>query len=991
MYGNSFVLMRRWRPQRICSVSTRMSVTEDGSKGSIDRLRDMQKSVMERRRKARGISTSSTPPENAALPSEVKLPKIDKSSTKDAMAPPKSEAKLPSTRKTKTVHVRKKQTIRDMPKVLKSDTPNNGAMDIDVERQLVPGLAKLKVSAAKNGVPALQWERRKTSVVSPEPNIEVVSTPIDFGQELSFNDIKTLIKPSPSSTSEYKLCRRDGSLPLLVNESNIPAASTSSDPLFVVMPSLDEFTARVPFEKSEWFLPRVNGFQPILSDPSKAVPVQPPPADLSDDCKEILRSLNSQQSTAVTAPINKACLVLAGPGSGKTRVLTHRAAYLCRRYKLPPYRILAVTFTNKAAGEMKNRLRQLLDEGSDTQIYGRSDFVVGTFHSICARILRTHGEAIGIKSDFHICDASDCRTIIAGILRKKESIENRSTSVSSAANLLAKQISRLKNHEVDEMRKLFPPHVFSRMNEFRISYDAELRKMNQLDFDDLLLETRKLLETDPDSLKELQRRYQHILVDEWQDTNIVQFDIVSRLAEEHKNIFVVGDDDQAIFKFRGADVRNLNRFAERFPDRQEIHLEKNYRSTGCIVNAAQGVIERNRNRPGKVMHTTNPFGAPIVICNANDDRTEAWYVVKSIQKMVREQKIESLSDVAVLYRTNVQSRAIEEACIRASMRYRIIGGTRFYDRQEVKDVMSYVRLLVNPADDIAALRAINTPNRGIGAKTIETLKETADRKQCSILFALQDLVATEGSGDAQQPSDTAMRKNAVKKLQEFYSLVQKLRSIMESISQDDSDGSAAELIAEILSLTDYKTFLEKRTKSEDPTGTLNKFEERWANIVELEGAAARHSTLGEFMESVALLALGSDDPKDENQASLPPDAITLLTLHSCKGLEYDAVFVVGAEESVLPLIRNHDPDSKEEKDAIDEERRLAFVGMTRAKKYLSISHRSRVFNFGRNGGFWRDVKPSRFLEDIPKNLVSYLRTNSSKTQQTTRRNITYYS
>ncbi len=974
MHGARFALLRR---SQACVCSTRMALAED-SKDSIGKLRDLQHSIMSRRRKkAREMSTAREDVDSASNPPETehvlngRTDKSDDSVTSNISDSPEIALDLPEFVRTSQNSVMKRRRAR----FSVSNQSANNRTSANVDSSVIDGVNNLSLGTTKpTGAYEVKTKKRDTRSKQGMV-VEVLSKPTNFEDESSDID-------QDRTHGRFKLEKQDGSLPLAcAPERKSLATVATADPVFVLMPSLEEFTIPVPFHKGEWRLPRVDAYKPV-SRISNVQPTSKVIENLSGDCEEILKCLNPQQAQAVTADVGTPCLVLAGPGSGKTRVLTHRAAYLCRRYNLPPHRILAVTFTNKAAEEMKNRLRVLLMNGDEHEVdqeedwsSRRSDFVVGTFHAICARILRTHGEAIGINSDFQICDASDCKQVIATLIRKRDNVETgqKTPNLMNEAGMILKQISRLKNHEVDEMRKSYSPHIFKKIETFRASYDQALRRMNQLDFDDLLLETKKLLQTCNISREELQNRYQHILVDEWQDTNIVQFEIVSMLAANHQNLFVVGDDDQAIFKFRGADVRNLTRFMENFPAHQEIRLEKNYRSSGCIVNAAQSVIEVNRQRPSKVMHTSNPFGPPLIICNAYDDRTEAAYIVKTVKEMIREKKIATFSDVAILYRTNAQSRVIEEACIQSSIPYRLVGGTRFYDRQEVKDVMSYVRLLVNPTDDIAVLRAINTPTRGIGAKTIEALRESADRNQTSILKALESEFSEE--------SGNSLRKNTLKKLADFHFIIEKLKTSMKNLSRSQNDEeiksttTAAQLISEILTLTDYKTFLEKRTKTEDPSGALNKFDERWRNVVELEAAAARHSTLQEFMESVSLMALSSDTEEEMKDK----DTVTLLTLHSGKGLEFRSVFVTGVEEGILPLIRGNEPDSSEEREAIEEERRLAFVGMTRAKTYLSMSYRSRVLNHGRHGAYWRDLKPSRFLNDIPKSLTSQVRASSTTT------------
>lgn len=753
--------------------------------------------------------------------------------------------------------------------------------------------------------------------------------------------------------------RLDGSLPML-NRTQEPV-----DPILVRIPPLTEFIAPSPLKKSSWFLPRIGSVQPIDFDTPEAKPFST--KDISADCEGILEALNPQQVMAVTAKANRACLVLAGPGSGKTRVLTHRAAFLVRQYNLQSGRILAVTFTNKAAEEMKNRMRQLLSpdiEDDVEQTFSKDDFVVGTFHSICARLLRIHGTCIDIDSSFQICDASDARQVVALVMKDCGAGPGES-SMANQVSMNTAMISKLKNNGETEMRRKYPLHVFNRVAEYRKLYDKKLREMNQLDFDDLLLETRRMLEEAPDVLLELQNRYLHILVDEWQDTNSVQFDIVTALAKKHRNIFVVGDADQSIYKFRGADIRNVTRFSETFPDALTVALEENYRSTGCIVNSAQAVIEGNKDRPSKPMRTTNAFGSPVVICQANDGRTEAWYILKRIRELLRTNAVSSLSDIAILYRMNSQSRLVEEAFVNASMPYHLVAGTRFYDRQEVKDVLSYVRLLVNPVDDMALLRAINTPPRGIGKKTVEDLQNIATSQSVSLLQALENLCDPNSMSDEDEVDDSApLRKGALKKLAEFLFIIHKLRdefadNIRSIEGNLDNGTTAASVIERVMTLTDYKSYLEKRSKTAG-TSEINKFEERWQNIAELKRAADRYGTLSEFLESVSLLSKpAGEDEEKSNQA------VSLMTMHAGKGLEFDAVFITGFEEGLLPMLRRDD-------DNIDEERRLLYVGMTRARQYLTLSWRKRSLVFGGakgGGSYWRDSKPSRFASDIPHNLI----------------------
>ncbi len=732
-------LFRRCAARRSCICTPRMSTSEDGA-SSLDKLRSMQQSIMRRRRGIpRELSTSSGSIEFEAPAPETVGPesaKIQVSKNSEKKASPRKRGRPP-----KAKAEEKANAISSFP-LYGSPHPAADAASPDVA--FLP-----KESAV--ATPALR--ATETSSASPVFN---------FDDILSGGMSELTVAETPGKFDCF-LEKRDGSLPL--RKRKVGNELTPTKPIFVRIPQLAEFATPVPLKKNPWFLPRVTSAQPIeffVSNPEAFVD-----RDFSGDCDKILGALNPQQVTAVTSDANKACLVLAGPGSGKTRVLTHRAAFLVRQYNLQPYRILAVTFTNKAAEEMKNRLQKLLMRGPGDEPWSsleKSDFMVGTFHSICARFLRVYGSAIGIDPNFQICDSSDARQVVQLVMKAAVG-SAPSDSVANKVSSITAMISKLKNNGEAEMEERMPPHFYREVTQYRALYDKKLRDMNQLDFDDLLLETRRMLDESPEVLQELQNRYLHILVDEWQDTNAVQFDIVTTLAKQHGNLFVVGDADQSIYKFRGADIRNVTRFTEVFPDALTVALEENYRSTGCIVNSAQAVIEGNSGRPNKPMRTSNPFGSPVVVCRASDGRAEASYIVSRIKELLRTKKIKSLAEVAVLYRMNAQSRLVEEAFINASMPYRLVAGTRFYDRQEVKDILSYVRLLVNPVDDMALLRAINTPPRGIGKKTVEVLEEMASSQGVSILQALENLcganvsaVFAGGTGDS-----ATLRKGALKK------------------------------------------------------------------------------------------------------------------------------------------------------------------------------------------------------------------------------------
>lgn len=759
------------------------------------------------------------------------------------------------------------------------------------------------------------------------------------------------------------------------------------EPVRVIFPRMIDLIGIDRRPRLSWHLPR-GGYENKASVFAVSKNHFTPKETSDRNFDDIVHSLNPQQRDAVLCELNRPCLVLAGPGSGKTRVLTHRAAYIVRKYNIAPYRVLAVTFTNKAAGEMKQRLQKLLKSSSNQAsidtIALKNDFAVGTFHSLCARMLRTYGDAIGIAPDFVICDPSDARQVVSSIVKKAQGAVD-----SGKVFTILSQISKLKNDGKEELQAgPMPEAILRQLQEYRQEYDRKLRSMNQLDFDDLLLETRRMIIDSPEVLEQLQHRYQHVLVDEWQDTNTVQFDIVRLLAREHKNLFVVGDADQSIYKFRGADSRNVDRFSEVFKNPTLVALEENYRSSACIVQAAQAVIEGNRRRPDKSMRTSNAFGEPVVICKAHDDREEAQFVVKRLKDLMQAGHVQNYSDIGVLYRTNAQSRLLEEACIKSSIPYRLVSGTRFYERLEVKDLLSYVRLLANPSDDLALQRAINTPPRGIGKKTVDTLEEYAREKNTSMLGALDVMFSVESDSTALAG---AFRKAAVKKLADFHLLMQSLRAKAKKYglysetqipgvdSEDSFDsGNVGQLITDIVKSVEYKQYLRGRGgdgKEGKAAGaeTNERVEERMRNVTELESAALQHATLASYLENVALVTQTRAEAGEDTDGNLiERHAVSLMTLHAGKGLEFQAVFMTGVEDGLVPMVRRSDTgaDTEADREHVEEERRLAYVGMTRAKQYLFMSWRSRKLVLQGAKPFYReDVKPSKFFNDVPKHLV----------------------
>lgn len=634
-----------------------------------------------------------------------------------------------------------------------------------------------------------------------------------------------------------------------------------------------------------------------------------------------LEGLNEAQQTAVTAgegPI----LVLAGPGSGKTRVLTHRIVHLIREMNVPPWQIMAVTFTNKAAKEMRHRIETLLD--------GRPrGLTMGTFHATCARILRQESDnLIGYQQDFVIFDTADQQQVVKQALKdlnlddKKFPVNKMLNGISNAKNELITAEMYTATNYIAEVTK----RVYAR-------YQQVLIANNGMDFDDLLMNTVLLFDQRPDVLQKYQERYRHILVDEFQDTNTAQYGLLKRLAAAHSNIFAVGDSDQSIYKWRGADYRNINRFREMYPQAELILLEQNYRSTQIILDVAKAVIKQNKNRVHKELFTTRQGGEKIVVREVYDEREEADVILGQIQNMILDGY--SPGDVAVMYRTNAQSRVLEEAFIRAQMPYKLVGATQFYKRREVKDVIAYLRLVHNPLDSVSFARVINTPTRGIGKKTQENLQAWAFHNGISPSEAVIRLATDPDI----QHSFNGRSFNA---LSNFGNMLNAWLAVRESATVGD-------LLDLILEQTGYRDYIEHGAKDVDEA------RDRWANVIELRGVALMSSelTLSEFLEQIALVA--ETDNLEED-----PQATTLLTLHAAKGLEFPVVFLTGLEDGVLPHSRSMD-----DSESLAEERRLFYVGITRAKDKLYLTHAFRRTFYGET----EVAVPSRFLQEIPEDLA----------------------
>ncbi len=628
---------------------------------------------------------------------------------------------------------------------------------------------------------------------------------------------------------------------------------------------------------------------------------------------DLLAQLNPQQRAAVTAPSGPV-LVLAGPGSGKTRVLTHRLAYLIGELGVPAHQIVGLTFTNKAAREMQARAAQLLD-ASESAIPR-----LGTFHAFFARVLRAETDRLPVTRDFVIFDETDQLTLVRQALKE---INQDPKQVRPVAVLEA--ISRAKNEMQDPNTLPVGTYFDEIVRRVYQRYRELLLSSNAFDFDDLLLWPLRLFQDNPTLLANYQRRYPHLLVDEFQDTNALQYALLVTLAGQRPDLYVVADPDQSIYGWRGADARNVNRLGEQFPQLQTLLLEQNYRSTQTILDAAMAVIDRLPDRQHKQLFTERVGGERILLHEAYDQDEEAQFVVDSISMLTLRGEADP-GECAVMYRTNAQSRALEEAFFRAGLPYRLVGAQRFYGRREVKDLIAYLRLIHNPADQVSLERVINTPSRGIGAVTLEELRAAAaqaDETPAEILVHL----ARGGQFEA-----ISSRAHAV--LRDFGELLDGWLRAKDSLELE-------QLVDRVTEQIDYRTYLNA--------------EDRWANVLELRAAAQEFRALGlaEFLQQVALVS-------DQDTLTDELNAPTLLTLHSAKGLEFPVVFIIGLDEGGLPHQRSQD-----DPEALAEERRLFYVGLTRAQDRVILVRAFRRRLFGTSSL----TDPSRFLDDLPADLL----------------------
>jgi DNA helicase-2/ATP-dependent DNA helicase PcrA len=639
------------------------------------------------------------------------------------------------------------------------------------------------------------------------------------------------------------------------------------------------------------------------------------------DTNDILAGLNAAQREAVEA-VEGPVLVLAGPGSGKTRVLTHRVAYLVQAFGVPAWQIMAVTFTNKAAREMKARIFQLLGEAV-------RDLTVGTFHAICARLLRREAEAAGISPQYVIYDSSDQLSLARKSIRDLNLDDKlfRPRAMLRLISVAKNELVTPAEMQAATYREEVARRVYER-------YQALLDENGALDFDDLLMKTVQLFQGNAEVRAKYQRRYPFILVDEWQDTNMAQYELVKHLAGQRANLFVVGDEDQSIYRFRGADYRNVARFREDYPQARVILLERNYRSTQTILDVANAVIARNIHRHPKKLYTQAGSGPQITAVEAYDEQEEGDLIVSEIQRLVARGEAQ-LGDCAVMYRTNAQSRPIEDAFVRRGMPYKLVGATRFYERKEIKDAMSYLRLIHNPYDGVGLARILNVPPRGIGRKTEGTLDQWAGQMSLPVYAALQILA----EGETDHPFGT----RAANALLGFTSLIEELSRARQQLN-------LLELLDLLLERIGYASYVQDGS---------DEGQNRWENILELRTVARDYADLAPdvalttFLEEVALVS-------DVDNLDEKVDAPTLLTLHAAKGLEFPVVFITGLEEGLFPHSRSMDDPEQ-----MEEERRLCYVGVTRAKEHLYLIHTFRRTLYGES-----EVRdPSRFLDDVPQHLV----------------------
>lgn len=640
---------------------------------------------------------------------------------------------------------------------------------------------------------------------------------------------------------------------------------------------------------------------------------------------DLKKLLNKEQYDGATT-VDGQVLILAGAGSGKTRVLTYRMAHMIEDLGILPYKILAITFTNKAAKEMKDRVKALIGDRAE-------DMWISTFHSTCVRILRREIEKLGYKKSFTIYDSSDQKTLVKECI-KALNINDKDISEQEIISKIGKAKDNMQS-----------PAAFMRENEsnFREKkiaeayelYQKRLKENNALDFDDLISKTVELFKKDKETLEFYQRKFQYIMVDEYQDTNKVQYEFIRLLADKHKNICVVGDDDQCIYQWRGADIRNILDFEKDYPNAKVIKLEQNYRSKGNILDAANVVIVNNANRKSKALRTEQEAGSKIKVYRAYSDADEGNFVAKQIRK-IKDAEKKDYKDFAILYRTNAQSRIFEESLRRNDIPYKILGGTRFYDRKEIKDMLSYLKVLVNPNDSISLKRIINVPKRGIGDATVGKVSDFAE----SYELPLWDALSTVRNIPTLTPRNCGGIENFMEMMEKFIEMSEVL--------------PVSNLIEMILKETGYISELEKSKEIEDKSRIEN-LKELVSDAVDFE-RSSEDTTLSAYLEKVSLV---QDTDKLEDDA----DTIVLMTVHSAKGLEFPVVFMVGMENGIFPGMASFDSEAE-----MEESRRLCYVGITRAKEQLFMTSAEVRRQFGRTVAYAQ----SDFINEIKSDLKEYV-------------------
>lgn len=651
----------------------------------------------------------------------------------------------------------------------------------------------------------------------------------------------------------------------------------------------------------------------------------------------LLNGMNEKQAEAVQTTEGP-LLIMAGAGSGKTRVLTHRIAYLIDEKMVNPWNILAITFTNKAAREMRERALNLTPAAQDT--------LIATFHSMCVRILRRDADHIGYNRNFTIIDSGEQKTLMKRIL-KEANLDPKKWEPKTLLNTISNAKNDLLDPEAYEGQiNARNPYELLTARVYK-TYQAELRKAESMDFDDLIMQTLRLFDKNPDVLAYYQGKFQYIHVDEYQDTNHAQYQLVKLMAQRFKNICVVGDADQSIYGWRGADMQNILDFEKDYPDAKVVLLEENYRSTKTILQAANNVINNNVNRRPKKLWTQNNDGENILYYRANDERDEAIFTASTINEQVQAGR--KYSDFAVLYRTNAQSRTIEEAFLKSNIPYSMVAGTKFYSRKEIRDVISYLNVIANPRDNMSFERIVNEPKRGVGPRALEKLRNFADMQGKSLAEATLDITLSD------------IRGKAAGEIYNLGLIFDFLRSFIET-------SSITELVEEMLDRTGYMKFLRMQANLEAQTRienieeflsvTKNFDEKSEVPLDEMTGEPIKETgldRLSRFLNEVSLLS----EVDEYEEAS---DAVTMMTLHAAKGLEFPVVFLIGMEENIFPLSRvNDDPDE------LEEERRLAYVGITRAEEFLYMTNANQRVLYGKTSY----NRPSRFISEIDDELLDY--------------------